>query len=117
MTTARKLYIGFKEAAGPLRGHIERLHAYEQELGWAGVHADDCIWPLTPVTRMIFEEGVPVGVYVGPPSRDPDERCFALAELCTCLKHGLIRISRFRPADLPRAKAAQAEDISATSPR
>jgi len=89
-------------ATQPYPNYLLRLKEREDELRGFGVYADHRIWPLTPATRNIFEAGQPVGLYIGKPGRCPADRIFALNELCTCLRHGLIAVSP-HPPGCPKA--------------
>ena len=78
---------------------IAMIQRREDELRWSSVYADDCIWPTGPLGHAMFEEGMTVAGYLGPP-RYPMERLRAIEQLCCCMRAGTIIIRRHRPAQL-----------------
>ena len=75
----------------------ESIHVYEEKLRWAGVYADDKIWPVDALGRALFKEGMAVAAYLGASTRPPEDRMHALQDLCCCLRGGAIKIKRHRP--------------------
>src|SRR6187455_3005632 len=72
----------------------------QEELRLWDIHAGDRIWPLTPVTRKMFEEGITVFAYLRPAMPSPNEYAWALAEFCACYRHGLIVVGPCFPAEV-----------------
>ena len=97
-TAKKKVYNPARDA---YPDYLEIVRERQQALRRAGVHADDRIWPQTPIGRELFAEGITVAAFVGPPSGRPSDHVHALAELLCCLKHGIIKVTRNHDEALP----------------
>src|SRR4051812_1304640 len=79
---------------------LETIRRHQEELRLWSIHADDRIWPLTPVTRKIFVEGTTVFAHFRPLMPSPSEYAWALMEFCACYRHGLIALGPYFPQEV-----------------
>jgi len=85
-----------------------KIRRFQEEQRKWNIHADDRIWPQSPVARQLYIAGTTVFAHFRPFMDTPDDYFWALAEFSCCYRNGLILIAHSpqpHPDETPREHA------------